>query len=81
MRQRSEGLALEVIAHMVQGRVVSLDSSLAVDAAQYGVELSLPLADSIIYAIAQKYNALVWAQDADIKLLEGVKYYSKSEKA
>lgn len=81
LRQRGEGLAIEAIAHMEQGKVVPLDSSLVVDAAHYGVELNLPLADSIIYATAQKYNALVWTQNAEFKSLEGVKYYSKSEKA
>lgn len=56
LRQRGEGMALEAIAHMEQGEVASLDSGLAIDAAQYGVDLKLPLADSIIYATARKYN-------------------------
>ena len=81
LRLRGEGLAIEAIAHMEQGKVVPLDSSLAVDVAHYGMEFNLSLADSIIYATAQKYNALVWTQDAEFKSLEGVKYYSKSEKA
>lgn len=79
LRQRGEDSALDAIAHMEQGKVVSLDGSLAVNAAQYGVDLELPLADSIIYATAQKYNAVVWTQDADFKSLPGVKYYSKNE--
>ncbi len=76
-RQRGEDMALEAIAHMEQGRVIALDSDLAVDAAQYGVEYKLPLADSIIYATAQKFSALIWTQDIDFKSLEGVKYYPK----
>ena len=76
-RQRGEGMALEAIAHMEQGRVIVLDGDLAVDAAQYGVEYKLPLADSIIYATAQKFSALIWTQDIDFKSLEGIKYYSK----
>jgi predicted nucleic acid-binding protein len=76
-RQRGEDMALEAIAHMGQGRVIVLDSDLAVDAAQYGVEYKLPLADSIIYATAQKFSALIWTQDIDFKSLEGIKYYSK----
>ena len=35
------------------------------------------IADSIIYATAQKYGAVLWTQDADFKGLEGVKFYSK----
>lgn len=76
-RQRGEDMALEAIAHMEQGKVIPLDGSLAIDAAQYGLEHRLPLADSIIYATAQKYDALIWTQDMDFKSLEGVKYYSK----
>jgi len=76
-RQRGEDMALEAIVHMEQGRVIALDSDLAVDAAQYGVEYKLPLADSIIYATAQKFSALIWTQDIDFKSLKGIKYYSK----
>jgi len=79
LRQRGEDLALDAIAHMEQGKVIPLDSSLAIDAAQYGVDLKLPLADSIIYATAQKYGAVVWTQDIDFKALSGVKYYSKNK--
>jgi predicted nucleic acid-binding protein len=78
MRQRDEDAALEAIAHMKQARVASLDSDLAVDAALYGLEQKLPLADSIIYATARKYRAVVWTQDADFKALKGVKYCSNN---
>ncbi len=77
MRQRGEGMALEAIAHMEQGKVVPLDSSLAIDSAKYGIDYKLPLADSIIYATGQKFNALIWTQDIDFKSLENVKYYPK----
>ncbi|NOY73272.1 MAG: type II toxin-antitoxin system VapC family toxin [Gammaproteobacteria bacterium] len=78
-RQRGEDVALDAIAHMEQGKVIPLDGSLAIDAAQYGVDFKLPLADSIIYATAQKFNAIVWTQDADFKSLDEVKYYPKSK--
>jgi predicted nucleic acid-binding protein len=77
MRQRGEDLALEAIAHMEQGKVMPLDSSLAIDAAVYGFNNKLPLADSIIYATAKKFGAVVWTQDADFKSLSDVKYYPK----
>jgi len=78
-RQRGEDLALECVAHMALGNVVPLDSSLAINAAHYGIEYKLPLADSIIYATAQKFGALVWTQDGDFENLEGVKYFSKKK--
>ena len=79
LRQRDESMALEVIANMKQGHVVALDSDLSINAAYYGVSLKLPLADSIIYATAIKYNALIWTQDADFKSLDNVKYFSKNK--
>ena len=79
LRQRGENMALEAIAHIQQGKVVSLDSSLAIDAAKYGIDHKLPLADSIIYATGQKFSALIWTQDIDFKSLEGVKYYPKGK--
>jgi len=64
---------------MEQGTVIALDRELAVNAAVLGIELKLPLADSIIYATARKYDAVVWTQDADFKGLEKVKFYPKAK--
>ena len=74
MRQRDENAALQVIAHMEQGRVVTLDSALAIEAAVIGLKYKLPLADSIIYATANKFSAVLWTQDADFKTLPDVQY-------
>jgi hypothetical protein len=63
---------------MEQGKVITLDGELAVNAACFGIEFKLPLAGSIIYATAQKYEALVWTQDSDFKGLDGVKFYPKA---
>ena len=79
LRQRNEESALEVVAHMEQGTVIALDGELAVNAAVFGVDLKLPLADSIIYATAQKFDAVVWTQDEDFKGLENVKFYPKAK--
>ncbi len=73
-RQRDEESALTVIAHMRQGRVMVLDAELAIDAGNYGILYKLPLADSIIFATAQKFSAVIWTQDADFKGLPNVKY-------
>jgi predicted nucleic acid-binding protein len=74
-RYFDESSALQAIAHMNQGLVVPLDSELAVDAAVMGLELKLPLADSIIYATARKFEAVLWTRDADFKDLPGVEYF------
>ncbi len=77
LRLKGEELALEVIAHMTQGKVISLDTQLAIDAGSYGVQHKLPLADSIIYATTMKFNAILWTQDSDFKDLPNVKFYTK----
>lgn len=77
LRQRGEEAALIVTAHMEQGKVVPLNSELAKDAAKIGVLHKLPLADSIIFATAQKFSALVWTQDSDFEGLANVKYIAK----
>ena len=77
-QQRGEGVALQYVAVMQQGRVVSLDASLALLAAALGARHRLPLADSIIYATAKRDNALVWTQDADFDGLENVRFFAKS---
>ncbi len=77
-RQQGEEVALTVIAHMQQGKIVPLDSELAIAAATFGLAHKLPLADSIIYATARKFDASLWTQDIDFKSLEKVRYYSKA---
>ena len=68
---------MAAIAHMEQGRVIPLDSGLAIDAATFGIQYKLPLAGSIIYATAQKYKATVWSQDSDFEGLHGVQFFQK----
>jgi len=63
---------------MEQGKVILLDSELAKDAAKFGVLYKLPLADSIIFATAQKYSAVIWTQDNDFEGLANVRYISKN---
>ncbi|MCC7136753.1 MAG: type II toxin-antitoxin system VapC family toxin [Nitrosomonas sp.] len=77
LRQRDEEAALIVTAHMKQGKMIFLDVELAMDAAKFGVRHKLPLADSIIFATAQKYAAVLWTQDIDFEGLDNVRYISR----
>ena len=72
--QRGEGLALAAIAHMQQGEVVDLTSSLALEAARIGVRERLPLADSVMLATARAFGATLWTQDADFESVAGVRF-------
>jgi predicted nucleic acid-binding protein len=69
------------VSDMHQGEIVDLTSSLALSAAKLSAELKLPMADSIILAVARTGNATLWTQDEHFKDLEGVKYVVKNQKA
>jgi toxin FitB len=76
-QQRSEDKALQAVAVMAQGRLVDLDVPLALNAARISIELSLPMADTVILAAARENSAIIWTQDADFARIEGVRYIPK----
>ena len=73
LRERDESDALQAVGAMLTGKVVEVELSLSLEAAK----LRLPLADSLIYATAQRFGATVWTQDADFKDLPDVRYFAK----
>ncbi len=77
LRNAGREKALSVAATMHQGRVIDLDTGLAIEAAELGASHGLPLADSIIYASALSYEATLWTQDADFDGLDHVEYRPK----
>ena len=74
LQQRDEGQALQAVATMQQGMVVSLDERIALNAARVSVDLKIPMADSIVLATARAHGAIVWTQDEDFKDLPNVQY-------
>ncbi|MCB0085294.1 MAG: type II toxin-antitoxin system VapC family toxin [Caldilineaceae bacterium] len=76
-QQRAENEALQAVAVMMQGQVVELTSSLALDAAKMSIDLQLPLADSLILTTARAHGALLWTQNADFEGIENVKFVAK----
>lgn len=78
LRQKEENAALQAIALMQQGNIKEVTSSIALQAAKQSHELKLPMADSIILATAQIYEATLWTQDSDFKNIPGIKYINKS---
>jgi toxin FitB len=73
LRERGEHDALQIASVMQSGTLVDLDGAVALSAARF----PLPLADSIIYATAQKYQATLWTQDEHFESLAGVRYFRK----
>lgn len=75
--QRSENLAIQAVAIMQQANVINVSTNIALTAAKISIDLKLPMADSIILATAQAYQATLWTQDADFKGFPDVNYISK----
>jgi predicted nucleic acid-binding protein len=67
------------IADLYKGQVVELNASLALSAARLSVDMKLPMADSIILAIARDLNATLWTQDEHFKDLPNVQYCPKGQ--
>jgi predicted nucleic acid-binding protein len=79
LRQRGEDEALQAVAALLRGRIVSLDADLAMEAAWLGLENKLALADSIILATAWREGATLWTQDEHFAGMAGVRHVAKAE--
>ncbi|MDP2913853.1 MAG: type II toxin-antitoxin system VapC family toxin [Candidatus Aminicenantes bacterium] len=80
LRERGESDAIQAAALMQQSRLAELTGDVALLAARLSLKNKIPMADSIIAATAALYKAVIWTQDEDFKVLEGVKYISKKKK-
>jgi predicted nucleic acid-binding protein len=80
LRERGEDEALVSVAAMQEGKVVDLDSYLALEAAAVGHEEGLALADAIIYATAKMNAALLWTQDEHFSGKPNVRFKPKSKR-
>lgn len=80
LRESNENKALQAAAAMQKGTVVNLTTQLAIAASKLSLEHGLPMADSIILAMAKAFEATIWTQDADFKKIPGVKYFPRNSK-
>lgn len=78
LQQRSEDEAIQVVALMQQGQVIDLNISIALQAAKVSIDYKLPLADSMIFATAIAYEAVLWTQDIDFAGLPNIQYKAKN---
>ena len=74
VQQRSENEALQVVAAMQQGKIVEMDSRIALSAARISIDHQLPLADSVILATARMNSAVLWTQDSHFEGLPNIKF-------
>ena len=73
-RDRADELILTMTK---SGRVVGLDTDIAVAASEIAHANKLATADAIIYATAVVHSATLWTQDAHFKELPGVQCFAK----
>lgn len=79
-QQRGEDAALQAIALMHQGEIAALDDASALYAAKCSIDHGLPMADSIILAVALLKQAVLWTQDKDFENIQGVRYIEAKNK-
>lgn len=77
LRESGEDEAFQAVAAMEQGTVVDLTAELALESAALGHEERMAFADSIIYAIAKKWDAIIWTQDEHFSGKRNVQFRAK----
>jgi predicted nucleic acid-binding protein len=65
------------MADLFKGKVIDLNASIAMSAALLSVKHKLPMADSVILAVAREHLATLWTQNEHFKGLDDVKYVEK----
>ena len=78
VRVKGAEAAMRAALYMQRGRVIDLDSNLCLAAAGSAADNGLPMADSLIYATAQAFEATLWTQDAHFQKLPGIRYFAKA---
>lgn len=76
-REKNSTLALEIIGITESGSIISLDTALALYAADISKEYNLSMADAVIFATSKNNNALLITSDKHFKHLPNVKYFEK----
>ncbi|HXH91256.1 MAG TPA: type II toxin-antitoxin system VapC family toxin [Thermoanaerobaculia bacterium] len=76
-RERSEQEAVQAVATMQKTAVVEVTKEVAVSAADLSLEHKLAMADSIMLAVAQAYDAELLTTDSDFEGIAGVSVFSK----
>jgi predicted nucleic acid-binding protein len=71
---KGEETALEAVAALSQTKVVTVDQTLSLEAADHSLEHGLHMADALIYATARHHEAELYTSDNDLKGLKGVTF-------
>ena len=76
-REQDEAIAQAVIRITEQGKVIGLDTTLAILAAKLASQYQLSVADALIYATAQQQEAKLITSDVHFSNLPDTCYFSK----
>jgi predicted nucleic acid-binding protein len=71
-RDISEERAMEAVAALQRATIVPVDSTLALEAADISLQRGLAMADSLVYATAQRHGAKLVTGDTDFDGLPDV---------
>ena len=69
---KGEETALEAIAALGETKVVPIDQTLSLEAADYSLEHNLHFADALIYATARSASAPLYTSDGELRSLKDV---------
>lgn len=76
----SEEKALEAYAQLMRAKVISVDASLALEAADFSLKLGLSMADGIVYATAKREGAKLVTSDEHFKGLKDVEFIEEEKR-
>jgi predicted nucleic acid-binding protein len=79
-RNSGEEAAMKAIARTTRCKVVDLDTSTALLAAEFSRDHSLSVADAVIYASARRHRADLVTSDDHFEGLAGVTYFPKKDR-
>lgn len=71
---KGEEKALEAVAALSQTKIVPIDQTLSLEAADYSLEHELHFPDALVYATARHHSAELHTSDEDLKGLKGVTF-------
>jgi len=69
---KGEELALEAVAALSQTKIVPVDQTLSLEAADYSLSHGLHFADALIYATSRHFKAQLYTSDEDLRGLKHV---------
>ncbi len=71
-REAGEDKALEAYAQLKNTKIIPLDENLTLYAADISLEFGIPMADSVIYATAKRFDAKIVTSDPHFEGKHGV---------